>query len=484
VIAFLYLGHAAIGLALLATRPLKRELRSAAVLAGSGAGVLLAAGLYLAGDSNAAWRTTELEASTAALIATAIACAWILLGSLDRGSGRGDAGCLIGVACSGLVLFATNEWVVPGALYWVASSLAVVVMTRGKSAVPARVAVLVSDVAAIVALASHSLDLQTWRMPVAIEGWPYWVLVGALVVRAGVLPQLGVWASLPSRMGACGLPLLVAGGFALLLGPVSGSQVSAALALLVVALASCFWALMGKDLLLATVAAWPVSLTLGVGFISPDAATRAGIAAVLAVTAVVLWPHCLGRAEAERGLLLAFVPATAGFGVIVAGALEAFERSTESTTVIESAPWAAAAALLPAALAGGVALGARLGRRLEPATPERLPLAASWIVVGLSVLMGVAPEGFLELESGAGSTSRTTWLHLVALGAGVGAAFLFAGRSGRVIPRRAEGRLRTGAILARPSFGVPLVWLTVALGVVAVGGALWLTYEGLKVGFL
>jgi hypothetical protein len=484
VIALLYLGHAAIGLALLATWPLKREFRRAGVLAGSGAGALLAVGLYLAGDSDAAWRTTGLEAQTAAMIAVAIACAWILLGALDRGSGRADAGCLIGVASSGLVLFATNEWVVPGALYWVASSVAVVVMTRGKSAAPARVAILVSDVAVVVALASYSLDLQTWRMPEGMEGWPYWVLVGALVVRAGALPQLGIWAAIPSRMGACGLPLLVAGGFALLLGPAGGAQVAAGLALLVVALATCFWALVGKDLLLATVAAWPVALTLGVGFISPEAVARAGIAAALAVTAVVLWPNCLGRAEAERGLLVAFVPATAGFGVIVAGALEAFERATESTSVIESAPWAAAAALLPAALAAGVALGARLGRRLEPATPERLPLAASWIVVGLSVLMGVAPQGFLELESGVGSTARTTWLHLVALAAGVGAAFLFAGRSGRVIPSRAEGRLLTGAIAARPSFGVPLVWLSVALGVVAIGGALWLTYEGLKVGFL
>ena len=483
-IAFLYLGHAAIGLALLATRALTRELRSAAVLAGSAAGALLAAGLYLAGGSNAAWRTTELEAPTAAMIAVAIVCAWILLGALDRGSGRGDAGCLIGVGCSGLVLFATNEWVVPGALFWVASSLAVVVMTRGKSAAPARVAVLVSDVAVVVALASHSLDLQTWRMPEAMEGWPYWVLVAALGVRAGVLPQLGVWATLPSRIGACALPLVVAGGFALLLGPAGGSQVAVGLVLLVVALASCLWALIGKDLLVTTVAAWPVALTLGVGFISPEATARAGIAAVLAVTAVVLWPHCLGKAEAERGLLLAFVPATAGFGVIVAGALEAFERATESKTVIESAPWAAAAALLPAALAAGVALGARLGRRLEPAAPGRLPLAASWIVVGLSVLIGVVPDGFLELESGAGSTARTTWLHLVALGAGIGAALVFAGRSGRVIPGRAEGRLLTGAILARPPFGVALVWLSVALGVVAVGGALWLTYEGLKVGFL
>ena len=482
-IAFLYLGHAAIGLALLAARPLKRELRSAALLAGCGAGALLAVGLYLAGNSNAAWRTTELEAPTAALIAVAIACAWILLGALDRGSGRTDAACLIGVACSGLVLFATNEWVVPATLYWVASSLSVVVVTRGKRAAPARVAVLVSDVAVIGALASHSLAQQSWRMPAAIEGWPYWVLVGALVVRAGVFPQLGVWAALPSRMGACGLPLLVAGGFALLLGPAGGSQVAAGLALLVVAGATCFWALVGKDLLLATVAAWPVSLTLGVGFISPDAVARAGIAAVLATTAVALWPHCVGRAEAERGLVLAFVPATAGFGVIVAGALEAFERATEAATVIESAPWAAAAALLPAALAAGVALGARLGRRLEPATPGRLPLAASWIVVGLSVLMGVVPEGFLDLDS-AGSSSRTTWLYLVALGAGLGAAFLFAGRSGHEIPRRAEGNLRTGVIVGKASFATPLVWLSVALGVAALGGALWLTFEGLKVGFL
>ena len=483
-IALLYLGHAAIGLSLLATQPLKRELRSAAVLAGSGAGALLAIGLYLAGDSNAAWRTTDLAAPMAAMTAVAMSCAWILLGALDRGSGRGDAGCLIGVACSGLVLFATNEWVVPGALFWVASSLAIVVMTRGKSAAPARVAVLVADVGVVVALASYSLDLQTWRMPQGMERWPYWVLVGALVVRAGVLLQLGVWTALSSRMGASGLPLLVAGGFALLLGPAGGSQVGVGLALLVVALASCLWALVGKDMRLDTVAAWPVALTLGVGFISPEAVARAGIAAALAVTAVVLWPHCLGRAEAERGLLVAFVPATAGFGVIVAGALEAFERANESTTVIESAPWATAAALLPAALAAGVALGARLGRRLEPATPEPLPLAASWIVLGLSVLLGVVPEGFLGLESGAGTTARTTLLHLVAVAAGIGAAFVLAGRSGHVIPSRAEGRLLTGAIVARPSFGVPLVWLSVALGMVAVGTALWLTYEGLKVGFL
>lgn len=483
-IASLYLGHAVIGVALLATRSFKRELRSAALLGGSALGALLGAALYLVRDSNAGWRTTELEAPTAALVAVAIPCAWILLGALDQGSGRSEAGCLIGVACSGLALFATNEWVVPATLYWVASSLALVAMTPGRSAAPARVAVLVSDVGVVVALAGHSLGLVTWRMPLPAEGWPYWVLLGALVVRAGALPQLGIWVALKSRTGACGLPLLVAGGFALLHGPAGGPQVGAGLALLVVALASCFWALMGRDLVLATVAAWPVSLTLGVGLISPDAVTRAGIAAVLAVTAVVLWPHCLGRAEAGRGLLLAFVPATAGFGVIVAGALEAFERATESTTVIESAPWAAAAALLPAALAAGVALGARLGRRLEPMDPHHLPLVASWLVVGVSVLMGVLPEGVLDLESGPASTSRTVWLHLVALGAGIGAAFVSAARSSRVIPRRVEGRLRTGAVLARPSFAAPLTWFSVALGLAALGGALWFTYEGLKAGFL
>jgi hypothetical protein len=484
VIAVLYLGHAVIGLALLATRPLKRELRRAALVAGSGAGALLGAGLYFVRDSEAVWRTTEIEASTAALIAVTIASAWILLGALDGGTGRGDTGCLIGVACSGLALFATNQWVVPAALYWVASSLALVFLTSGASAAPARVAVLVSDVAAIVALAAHSLDQATWKMPGEMGGWPYWVLLGAIAVRAGALPQIGVWAALTLPRAACGLPLLVGGGFVLLLGPAGGPQVAAGLVLLLVALASCFRALLSKELLLAAVAAWPVSLTLGVALISMDAVTRAGIAAVLAVTAVALWPHCLGRAEAERGLLLAFVPTTAGFGVIVAGALEAFERATETTSVLESAPWAAAAALLPAALAAGVALGARLGRRLEPLNHDPLPLAASWIVVALSVVIGLLPEGFLDLEMGARSSARTVWLHLGALAAGVGAAFLFAGRSGQVIPRRAEGRLRTGVLAAAPSFAAPLTWLSVALGLVAMGGALWLTYEGLKVGFL
>jgi hypothetical protein len=485
VIAVLYLGHAVIGLALLATRPLKRELRSAAVLAGSALGALLGAALYFVRDSDAVWRTTEVEAPTAALLAVAIACAWILFGALDQGAGRADKGCLIGVACSGLALFATNEWLVPASLYWVASSLALVSLTRGtRDAAPARLAVLVSDVATIVALTAHSLEQETWRIPGEIEGWPYWVLLAAVAVRAGALPQFGVWAALPSPAGACGLPLLVAGGFVLLLGPAAGPQVAAGLALLLLALASCFWALMSKELLLTAVAAWPVSLTLGVALISTDAVTRAGIAAALAVTAVALWPHCLGRAEAERGLLLAFVPATAGFGVIVAGALEAFERATETTSVIESAPWAAAAALLPAALASGVALGARLGRRLEPMNHEVLPLAASWIVVGLSVSIGLLPEGFVDLETGAGSTARTVWLHLAALAAGIGAAFLFAGRSDTVIPRRAEGRLRMDVVAAKPSFAAPLAWFSAALGLVAVGGVLWLTYEGLRVGFL
>jgi hypothetical protein len=485
VIAVLYLGHAVIGLALLAARPLGRRARAVAVLAGSATGALLGAALYFVGDSEAVWRTTEVEAPAAALIAVAIACSWILLGGLDRGTGRVDTGCLVGIACSGLALFATNEWVVPASLFWVASSLALVSLTRGAvGAAPARLAVLVSDVATIAALAAHSLDQQTWRMPGEIEGWPYWVLLAAVAVRAGALPHLGVWAALRSPAGACGLPLLVAGGFALLLGPVAGPRVAAGLALLLVALGSCFWALMGKELLLGAVAAWPVSLTLGVALISTDAVTRAGIAAALAVTAVALWPYCLGRAEAERGLLLSFVPTTAGFGVIVAGALEAFGRATETTSVIEAAPWAAVAALLPAALASGVALGARMGRRLEPLNHEALPLAASWIVVGLSVSIGVLPEGFLDLETGSGATARTVWLHLAALAAGIGAAFLFAGRSGHWIPRRAEGRLLMGTLAVKPSFAAPLEWVSVALGLVAVGGVLWLTYEGLRVGFL
>lgn len=482
--AFLYLGHAIIGIALLAARPLNRRLRAAAVVVGSALGIGTGVALFLVRGSEEVWRTTEIDPRTGALLGLAVACSWLLLGALDGGRGRWDSGCLVGIACTGLLLFATNRWVVPGLLFWIVSSLAILVLIRGeRGAASARVAVAASDAAVVGALAAYCLDHATWRMPAGTEGWPYWVILAAAVVRAGALPKTGVWGALALPGAVAGLPLLVAGSFSLLLGPGSGARVGAADVLLVVALTSCFWAFTSKQLPLTVVVAWPVALALGVALIAPQAVTRAGAAAILALSAAALWPHCLGQAEAERGLLLAFVPATAGFGVIVAGALEAFRRATETISVVDAAPWAAAAALLPTALAGGIALGARMGRRREPVERAVLPLGATWLVFGVALAVGFLPPEPVGLTA-ADATDRTVVLHVVALVAGIGAAVLIAGRREADVSRRKEGSLTIDVFAAGPSGAGALTAISAVVAVAAATGVLWLTYEGLKVGFL
>lgn len=251
------------------------------------------------------------------------------------------------------------------------------------------------------------------------------------------------------------------------------------------ALAWAVWGTISRSLTVATVAAWPVALALGAAFVAPQAAAGAGVAAILAASAMALWPSAVGRAAVERALMLAFVPLMIGFGVIVAAATTAFVRATEDGGSVGSLSWAAVAALLPIVLAAGVILATRVGR--QPRTDEFSPPAvlATWGLMAASVGVGLVPR----LVTGLGGTplgavADEVRLYVVAVCMGAAAAWFVAARAGH--PERAAGgdRVEVGAVALRHS-RANVVALSAVVGAAGVAVAVtWITFEGLRVGFL
>jgi hypothetical protein len=240
-------------------------------------------------------------------------------------------------------------------------------------------------------------------------------------------------------------------------------------------LAALWCAIRSPQLVLS--AGWLIATMLALVFIQPDALGKAGAAALLTSTAILLWPWAGGRAGPERGLLVAAVPLTVGFGPIVGGAIASFDRASTAETVLGGAPWTAFAALLPAALAVGVTMGAAIARRVEPESYRPAAVLATWAVAGVALLLGL--NGGTELGAGLGGAS---WLYLVA--AVVAAA---AARFAPLQPVRSEvvtGEPVLGS-LALPD-RVSNLAATAGLGLTgaAVLAALAFTYLGLRTGFL
>jgi hypothetical protein len=228
---------------------------------------------------------------------------------------------------------------------------------------------------------------------------------------------------------------------------------------------------------------WVVALMLSLALLDPggNVAARAGFAAVIALTALVLWPLSLGRAQIERGIVIAFVSITAGYNAIAGAAQVAFEHATATDDVLASAPWAAFSALLPAALAAGVALGARLGRHAEHEAYSVPGVLATWGLFLAAVAWGIVPE-----DGGVAGV----WLYLVAVAAGVGAARLSRMREA-VVPEAVvvpEGPPQHDVMFDPWSLGrredAFALRGAIVLGAVVALAILVITYQGLKVGFL
>ena len=476
-IPLLFLSHAVIALSAVAARGLAREPRErfcqGAAVAGGVLGLALFFGAPLLDDT---WRTTELAPSGTRIAGMAVAAAWIVVAVSERsrGLGRWDVVALTGVASTALCLYSVNRWTVPALLFAGIASLAIALLHERPGVEVGLTAIGMALLGA--ALLWHTLDVSAWQLPAPSSGGPLWTAVAAAVAFA-VVPILSESEERPSPTGplALGIAFATCGSVARGAGPV------VALALVVVALIAVVRSLLAQRASQRVVLAWVVALTLGLALLTPDlyVTTRAGIAGILAASAVALWPLSLGRGQMERGLLVGFVAVTAGFNALAAAATHSFGRATSLEAVIEVAPWAAISGLLPVALAAGVALGALVGRNPEPESFTRSGVLGSWALVLLTVIVGVFP--FVG-DAAAGRGLAGPGLYVVAVAAGAGAARYAGGLGAAQLPPTSTARFLDVPIhVPWPRAAGLGVEVVAALTAIAVIG---LTYRGLSLGFL
>lgn len=476
-IPLLLLSH--MGLALLAlftaaaeTEGRARFLRGLAI-AGALLGLALFFGAPLLGD---VWRTVELGSSGTRLAAIAITSAWIGV-AVAEGSdagGRWDVAALTGVAASALALFATNRWIVPALLFASIAVLAMGLLLERRSL--ARLALTGAGVVLAASFVWIVLDQEIWRIPASLEGARLWVVATA-GVAFGLVPILlapGRSLQLPVTPIALGLSFGVFATIGRGTGPVL------AIVLILLGLVAAARALLADDASQRLVLVWVVAITVGLATLSSSAyvITRSGIAGVLGATVIALWPLSLGRAQIERGVLVAFVALTSGFNAVASAAAYAFERGTQIEQVLEAAPWAIVAAVLPVALAAGVVLGASVGRNPEEEDFTPPGVLASWALVILTIVVGIFP--FVD-TAGTDST-RGVALYVLAVVLGVAAARYRAGLGAAAAPPVTESRFVAVTLNERWPRATEMAALVV--GVLAAVVVVGLTFHGLRVGFL
>jgi len=183
-----------------------------------------------------------------------------------------------------------------------------------------------------------------------------------------------------------------------------------------------------------------------------------------------------------RGLGLAFLPPFVGFGVVLSAALEAFDRAAGAPTSLDSVPWTGAAAILPVALAGGVVLGLNATLQSRAAAREIAPAIATWVLAGAALV-----TGFLEPGPGA-QQGRVRLLYGLAAALGAVAVYVSLARrhEEEVGPIEGPGApfFDPGLVTFSNRLEGVLTWAAAGLVVVAALGVGWLTFEGLKTGFL
>jgi hypothetical protein len=476
-----YLTPALIGLLVVpAERALQPIAKARFVFFASLAGVAAAVGLFLLRHSETEWRTTLVRPGPVVAAAVAAGCAWLLVAVLDPGEGRWQRAALTGVAASAVALFAANQWIVPALLFWVAHSAAVWMLFEDHpQSATARMLLAMSDVALVASLTTHAIAEESWTIPLEADGIVLGLAAAAAIIRVGLLPLVAT----DTAEGRSGpeLPLVVGGAFVLVTGLAEAEQPWVGLALVVVAFALGLWSVLSRRLDLGAIAGWGPLVMLAVLFVVPGAPWQAAAGGLLTLTAAVLWPHSLGRAQIERGLLLALVPPAAAFSAVVVSAVATFDQATAGGSLVEAIPWAAVTALLPAVLALGIALGTRIARQREPEAYEPSAVIATWAVFLAALASGMWPR---LPASTASATSRAFVLNVIAIGLGIVAARLFVGVGAKedVVeegPHWSERSLRLPPELARGT-----EWFALGAAGVSIAATLWLTFSGLRVGFL
>jgi hypothetical protein len=457
-------------------------------------------GLFLmfSAQSEETWRTAGFTGAVAC-VGAAIVCSWLIAGVSDAGRGRWQTCVLIGVAASGAALAAGNQWVVPALLFWVSSSVALAALcseSRGRVAV--WLALFASDACLVAGLIGNALDTESWAVPQSLTGWPLAVVLASAVIRAGALPRTGIWGALESD-GASALPLISAGAFTAVTWALGDPVPWLGVGLVVVAILTAIWGLLRSELSAPLVGAVPVALALGVAVAEPGAAVAAGVAAVIAVALVALWPVLAGRGETPRALHIAFVPPTIGFLAVVAAAVATFDRAVEADRIADIVVNTLFSALLPVALAVSVALGTRIARSglefeegaAESPIDPRVISAAAWALLAASVAMTIVPPEVLGMEGRPLDSARVRVLLGIATAIGAGAAYLTARKTTAIAPAEgAEDRIpleisfRPLAPATEQRSGKVLGYVAALLALATLASVGWFTVYGMRLGFL
>jgi hypothetical protein len=450
-------------------------------------GVAAGVAVVVLGGAELVWRTTTLSSPRAVIVGTAVACAWGLVGVLERARDPG-VGALVGIASSALLVASLNDWVVPTLLFWLASSVALLALVSIEGVrTGAVLAIVGSDLLLAGSFSLHALDGRVWTIPDSISGLALGLAAAAFVVRSGALPRVGGWETLGSP-AAPALPLLLGGSLAVTGVPLSGAGPWLAAGALTAAVACCLVSIAGGRMSMALAGAWPAWLSLGLVAAAPQALQPIALGGLLTLTVVSLWPATLGRARAARGLALSLLPPSAGFLAIVTGALVAFDRAENAGSTSTSLIWSAVAAMLAVALASGVALGARAASRTRSRSEDPVAAAAVWVVAAVGLCVGLLPAEVLGSgQDVVGSPTKVLVLQGAALGLG-GAAALVARRRSPPSEPQLQDRIEvdTGSLSYSDDRGDVAVMLglavLIALGTLGTVG--YLTLEGLSYGFL
>jgi hypothetical protein len=358
-------------------------------------GVIAGVALALGAGDDMVWRSTTLGQPRGPIAGAAVACAWLLAGALGSDRTLGSAG-LVGLASTGMLLATQGDWMVPALTLWLASSVALTALvSQGVLRVGALLALGISDLALVGAFALHALDERLWTVPSSLDGVPLVLATGAFVVRSGALPRAGIWEALDPR-AAPAMPLLLGGPLALLGVPLSGAGAGFAMVALGAALVLGGAALVARELRLSLIGSWPVWFSLGLLAAAPAVLIPASLAALLAISVVALWPATHGLGRAGRGILLGFLPLTAGWIAIVGAAVAAFDRAGSGSGGRPLA-WSLIAGLLPLTVAVGIGLAARVARQTAPDTSDPTATWAARVLLVAGICLGLLPPSDLGL---------------------------------------------------------------------------------------
>jgi hypothetical protein len=470
----LLLGHAFLALAALSCAGLQAGSRERVIRWVAGTGVVLALALVVARGSLDPWRSGELSDPNAVLLGAAVACSWGLSLALDLGPARWWVASLVGVASTGSLLFGAAEWSVPALLFWGTSSAAIS-LAAARAGIGSWLVLGAADAAFVGALVAFVVAEEAWRLP-EVVGFPLVVpLALGVLLRSGAVPRLGLGALVGTRAAPL-VPLVSATAFAVLFKMMERPIPLAAATSVLVALAIVTWSLLHRKLEPSVLVGWPVALGFGLSLTAQGAAAPAGVAAVLGVTVVTLWPDALERGRLSRAFLLSAAIPNVVFGAVAIAAAESFRHIQTNDDPVDAVGWILTSGLLPVALASGVALGALAAR--SGSTRGYHPEAAfmTWLLAGGSVGAGLLLGSTRPYETLGGSSAAV--LVGMALAVGLLAAWRTAGEGGT--------RLDSSAVVIRdaPSFPRSAAYGAALLQVVAAAAIAWVTVTGLQTGFL